>query len=131
MARDRGMAYKHFEQPHSTCLSSSSVKEEPSRHWKKYFLLLLRRGTQHCPPPQLPRHSRRGTLEALAHEVWPCCLRTTSRMMSPWQRLSAGATEMERSKKCGNCFAGYSLHISEQTWVHSVIQDKQMAREEP
>lgn len=63
------MAYKHFEQPHSTCLSSSSVKVDPSVHWKKYFRLLLRSGTQHCPLPQLPRHSRRGTLEAVAHDV--------------------------------------------------------------
>lgn len=63
------MAYEHFEQPHSTCLSSSSVKVEPSTHWKKYFLLLLRSGTQHCPLLQLPWHSMRGTLEAVTHVV--------------------------------------------------------------
>lgn len=66
---------EQFPQPQSTTRSTSSTKEEPSVHWKTYFRLLLRSGTQHSPLPQLPLHSSRGTLTVVWHEAYPCCLR--------------------------------------------------------
>lgn len=40
---------EHFVQPHLTTFSTSWTKEEPSVHWKVYFLRLLRRGVQQVP----------------------------------------------------------------------------------
>lgn len=39
----------HFEQPHSTVVSSSSEKEEPSEHLKLTFRLRLLVGAQQSP----------------------------------------------------------------------------------
>lgn len=63
---------EHFVQPHLTTFSTSWTKEEPSVHWKVYFLRLLRRGVQQvpwpsAPPRQLPRHSRRETFSSVWH----------------------------------------------------------------
>lgn len=63
---------EHFVQPHLTTFSTSWTKEEPSVHWKVYFLRLLRRGVQQVPcpsvpPGQLPRHSRRETFSWVWH----------------------------------------------------------------
>lgn len=52
----------HFEQPHSTGLSSSSVNEDPSVHWNMIFRRLVLVGAQQSPPLQDPLHSTRGTL---------------------------------------------------------------------
>lgn len=65
---------EHFVQPHLTTFSTSWTKEEPSVHWKVYFLRLLRRGVQQvpcpsAPPGQLPRHSRRETFSWVWHAV--------------------------------------------------------------
>ncbi|KAL0203804.1 hypothetical protein M9458_001822, partial [Cirrhinus mrigala] len=58
----------HFVQPHLTTFSTSCTKEDPSVHWKVYFLRLLRRGAQQeVPSPQLPRHSKRETFSVLWH----------------------------------------------------------------
>ncbi|TNN69373.1 hypothetical protein EYF80_020374 [Liparis tanakae] len=51
---------------------SGKVPDEPSVHWKVYFLRLLRRGVQQvpcpsAPPAQLPRHSRRETFSWVWH----------------------------------------------------------------
>lgn len=63
---------EHFVQPHLTTFSTSWTKEDPSVHWKVYFLRLLRRGVQQvpcpsAPPGQLPRHSRRETFSWVWH----------------------------------------------------------------
>lgn len=53
---------EHFVQPHSTVISISSEKDDPSGHLKLSFRLRLLVGAQHSPDEQEWRHSSRWTL---------------------------------------------------------------------
>lgn len=79
----------HFEQPHSTVVSSSSEKEEPSEHLKLTFRLRLLVGAQQSPGWHERWHSTRGTLLVDVHVFWPMWRLSCSRTISPWH-VSSG-----------------------------------------